>query len=205
MIKKSLYMICTASILSASATMCYKKEHLDPSTIESVTLSGGECKDKLSVNDMKKNGYQVDSMKIQNGTTGFNYIYVFQKETTQKQIQTVSPMLNGLSDAELTARIENIQKKKIEKQEKEEMIASIDSAKNIYEETCRRCHGDGTISSYNLARPLKDLSLEEMQISIRDYSNGTKDNGMAILMQPYANMLVKNDVKGIYNYLKTIK
>jgi len=205
MIKKSLYMICTASILSASATMCYKKEHLDPSTIESVALSGGECKDALSVNDMKKNGYHVDSMKIQNGTAGFNYIYVFQKETTQKQMQTVSPMLNGLSDAELTARIENIQKKKIEKKEKEEMVASIDSAKNIYEETCRRCHGNGTESAYNIARPLKELSLEEMQMSIRDYSNGTKDNGMAILMQPYANMLVKNDVKGIYNYLKTIK
>ena len=205
MIKKSLYMICTASILSASATMCYKKEHLDPSTIETVALSGGECNDRLSVNDMKKDGYQVDSMKIQNGVNGFNYIYVFQKENVQKQLLSVSPMMNGLSDAELTARIENIQKKKIEKQKKEEIISSLESGKKIYESTCKRCHGDGTISAYNLARPLKELSLEDIQMSIRDYSNGTKDNGMAILMQPYANMLLKNDVKGIYNYLKTIK
>ena len=203
MIKKSLYLICTASVLSASATMCYKKEHLDPSTIETIALSGGECKDKLSVNDMKKNGYQVDSMKIQEGKSGFNYIYVFQKET--KNIQNVSLSANTLTDEELTARLENIQKKKKEKIEKEEMIASIDSAKSLYEDTCRRCHGDGTISAYNLSRPLKDLSLEEMDIAIRDYTNGSKDNGMAILMQPYANTLTKKDVKAIYNYLKTIK
>jgi len=202
MIKKSLYLICTASVLSASATMCYKKEHLDPSTIETIALSGGECKDKLSVNDMKKNGYQVDSMKIQEGKNGFNYIYVFQKNSTNNQAVSFG---NGLTDEELTARLENIQKKKKEKIEKEEMVASIDSAKNLYEDTCRRCHGDGTISAYNLSRPLKDLSLEEMQISIRDYSNGTKDNGMAILMQPYANLLIKKDIDGIYNYLKTLK
>ena len=202
MIKKSLYLICTASVLSASATMCYKKEHLDPSTIETIALSGGECKDKLSVNDMKKNGYQVDSMKIQEGKNGFNYIYVFQKNTTNQKVVSFG---NGLTDEELTARLENIQKKKKAKIEKEEMVASIDLAKNLYEDTCRRCHGDGTISAYNLSRPLKNLSLEEMQISMRDYSNGTKDNGMAILMQPYANLLIKKDIDGIYNYLKTLK
>ena len=202
MIKKSLYLICTASVLSASATMCYKKEHLDPSTIETIALSGGECKDKLSVNDMKKNGYQVDSMKIQEGKNGFNYIYVFQKNTTNQKVVSFG---NGLTDEELTARLENIQKKKKAKIEKEEMVASIDSAKKLYEDTCRRCHGDGTIRAYNLSRPLKDLTLEDMEVSIRDYSNGTKDNGMAVLMQPYVNLVTTKDVKAIYNYLKTIK
>jgi len=174
-------MICTASILSASATMCYKKEHLDPSTIETIALSGGECNNELSVNDMKKNGYQVDSMKIQNGVNGFNYIYVFQKETVQKQILAAVPLSNGLSDAELTVRIENIQKKKIEKIEKEEAISSLENGKKIYETTCKRCHGDGTISAYNLSKPLKELSLEDMEIAMRDYSNGSKDNGMGFL------------------------
>jgi len=205
MIKKSLYLICTASVLSASATMCYKKEHLDPSTIETIALSGGECKDKLSVTDMKKNGYQVDSMKIQEGKNGFNYIYVFEKEIKSKNKENVALVSNTLTDEELTARLENIQKKKEEKIEKEEIISSMDSAKKIYEETCRRCHGDGTISAYNLARPLKDLSLEDMQDAIRDYSNGTKDNGMAMLMQPYSNLVTTKDIKGIYNYLQTIK
>ncbi len=205
MIKKSLYMICTASILSASVTMCYKKDHVDPSTIETIALSGGECNDKLSVTDMKKNGYQIDSMKIQNGVSGFNYIYVFQKETAQKQIQAVVPIVNGLSDAQLTAQLEKIQKKQIEKKEKEKVISSTENGKNIYEDTCKRCHGDGSISAYNVAEPLNSLSLDDMQIAIRDYGNGTKDNGMAILMQPYASLVTTKDVEGIYNYLKTLK
>ena len=54
MLKKSLYVMCTASILSAATTMCYKKDHLDPSTIETIPLDGGECAGKLSVNQMKK-------------------------------------------------------------------------------------------------------------------------------------------------------
>jgi len=205
MIKKSLYVMCAASILSASATMCYKKEHLDPSTIESIALSGGECKDKLSVNDMKKNGYQIDSMKIQNGKTGFNYIYVFQKETKNAITAPAVTLSSSLTDEELTARIEKIQKKKVEQKKKEEIISSVKSAENLYNTTCKRCHGDGTIRAYNLARPLKELSLEDMQISMRDYSNGTKDNGMAILMQPYSNLVTKKDIDGIYNYLKTLK
>jgi len=205
MIKKSLYVMCAASILSASATMCYKKEHLDPSTIESIALSGGECKDKLSVNDMKKNGYQIDSMKIQNGKTGFNYIYVFQKETKNAITAPAVTPSSSLTDEELTARIEKIQKKKVEQKKKEEIVSAVKSAENLYNTTCKRCHGDGTIRAYNLARPLKELSLEDMQISMRDYSNGTKDNGMAILMQPYSNLVTKKDIDGIYNYLKTLK
>ena len=205
MIKKSLYMICTASILSASVTMCYKKDHVDPSTIETIALSGGECNDKLSVNDMKKNGYQIDSMKIQNGTSGFNYIYVFQKESVKNQIQATAPLTSGLTDAQLTARLEKIQKKQKIKKEKEKVISSIENGKNIYESTCKRCHGDGSISAYNLAKPLNELSLEDMQDAISQYTNGTKDNGMAILMQPYSNLITSKDVEGIYNYLKTLK
>ena len=204
MIKKSLYVVCTASILSASATMCYKKEHLDPSTIENIALSGGECKDTYSVNDMKKNGYIVDSMKIQNGTNGFNYIYVFQKDTV-KNFESLSSGTNNLTDAELMTRLEKLQTKQKEKIEKEKVISSMVNGKTIYETTCKRCHGDGSISAYNLARPLNDLTLEDMQIAMRDYQNGNKDNGMAILMQPYASLTTKKDIDGIYNYLKTIK
>lgn len=206
MIKTSLYVMCAASLLNASVTMCYKKDHMDPSTIETIALSGGECNDKLSVIDMKKNGYQIDSLKIQNGTNGFNYIYVFQKETSRtNSMQAVAPVTAGISEAELTARIENIQKKKIEKIKKEEAISSLANGKKIYDSTCKRCHEDGTTSAYNLARPLKEMSLEDMQISMRDYQNGSKDNGMAILMQPYATLYTKKDIEGIYNYLKTIK
>jgi len=201
MLKKSLYVLSVASLLSASTTMCYKKDHLDPSTIENIPLDGGKCAGKLSVNQMKKNGYILDSMKLQNGTDGLNYIYIFEKKTAKIEQSNI----NSLTDAQLTARIEKIQKTKELQKVAEIEASAFDDGKNIYESTCKRCHGDGTVSAYNTAKPLKELSLEDMQTSIRDYTNGTKDNGMAMLMMPYANMITKKEVAGIFEYLKTIK
>ena len=202
MIKKSLYVACAASILNASATMCYKKEHLDPSTIENIALSGGECKDTYSVNDMKKNGYVVDSMKIQNGTNGFNYIYVFQKDKAQDFKLSTNA---NLTDEQLLKRLEKIQTKQIEIKKEEKRITNMAKGKNIYDSTCKRCHGDGTKRAYNTARALKSMTLEQMQVSIRDIANGEQDNGMGILMMPYANLLSSQDLKDVYNYLNRTK
>jgi len=202
MIKKSLYVACAASILNASATMCYKKEHLDPSTIENIALSGGECKDTYSVNDMKKNGYVVDSMKIQNGTNGFNYIYVFQKDKAQDFNLSTNA---NLTDEQLLKRLEKIQTKQIEIKKEEKRITNMAKGKNIYDSTCKRCHGDGTKRAYNTARALKSMTLEQMQVSIRDIANGEQDNGMGILMMPYANLLSSQDLKDVYNYLNRTK
>ena len=60
--------------------MCYKKDHLDPSTIENIFLDGEKCAGKLSVKDMKKDGYIIDSMKLQKVKDGFTYIYIFDKK-----------------------------------------------------------------------------------------------------------------------------
>jgi cytochrome c553 len=201
MLKKSLYMICTASLLSAATTMCYKKDHLDPSTIENTSLEGGKCAGKRSVTDMKKDGYIVDSMKLQNGTDGLNYIYVFEK----KHLNTPVYSNKTVTDAQLTAQIEKIQKTKELQKVTDKAVDSLEDGKRVYETTCKSCHGDGTISAYNTARPLKSLTLEEMQISIREYSNGGKDNGMAILMIPYATSITSNELKAVYNYLHTVK
>jgi len=205
MIKNSLYILCTASILNASATMCYKKEHLDPSTIETVALSGGECKDKYSVVDMKNDGYKVDSMKIQNGVDGFNYIYVFQKNDSQPlENQSINSMT--LTDEQLTQRIENIQKaKEIKKIEEEKTIAA-ENGKTIYTSSCVQCHGS---KAEKYAHPaidkLSSLSFDKFDKSIREYVNDEKDNGMAIIMRPYADSLMSNDIKDVYEYIQTIK
>jgi len=201
MLKKSLYIACTATLLSASTTMCYKKDHIDPSTIDTVVLDGGECNGKLSVKDMKKKGYIVDSMKLQNGTNGLNYIYIFKKEfQNKKEVVTKST----ISDAQLTAQLEKIAKAKELKKEKEAVVSSFEDGKKSYNRLCRSCHGDGTISAYNTARPLKELSLDDMKEAIRDYTNGTKDNGMAIIMAPNASLVTQKDIENIYKYLKTL-
>ncbi|MGB3752078.1 MAG: c-type cytochrome [Arcobacteraceae bacterium] len=201
MLKKSLYLACTASLLAASTTMCYKKEHLDPSTIETIALDGGVCAGEKSVGDMKKNGYIIESLKLQNETSGMSYIYVFKKQNEIKKEVVTS----GITDEQLTARLEAISKKKEIKKVEEETVSSLENGENIYTSTCKSCHGDGSIRAYSTARPLNDLSLEDMEISMRDYANGSKDNGMAILMTPYVNLVTNEDLKSIYTYLQTLK
>jgi hypothetical protein len=116
MLKKSLYILGCTIILSASSTMCYKKNHFDPSTIESTILDGGKCDGKLSVLDMKQSGYKVDTMKIQNikNSDGLNYIYIFKKE-------------NGINSKNLKAQLEQIQN---ENKKQKEIDASSISVKN---------------------------------------------------------------------------
>jgi len=201
MLKKSLYLACTASLLAASTTMCYKKEHLDPSTIETIALDGGECAGEKSVLDMKNQGYIIESLKLQNETKGMSYVYVFKKENEIKKEVVTS----RITDEQLTARLEAIEKKKEIKKVEEKTVSSLENGENIYNSTCKSCHGDGSIRAYSTARPLNDLSLEEMEISMRDYANGSKDNGMAMLMTPYVNLVTEEDIKGIYNYLQTLK
>jgi len=66
--------------LSAETTICYKKDWKSPSTIETTKLDGGICKGDLSFNEMKKNGWKLKDLKIENGQKGLNYIYVLTDE-----------------------------------------------------------------------------------------------------------------------------
>jgi cytochrome c553 len=54
------------------------------------------------------------------------------------------------------------------------------------------------------SRPLKDLSLEELQDSIKDYRNGKTTSMTANIMLPYANSIDNRDLKGIQAYLSKI-
>ncbi len=62
--------------LNAETTICYKKDWKSPSTIETTKLDGGQCKGELSFAEMKKNGWKLKDLKIENGKKGLNYIYV---------------------------------------------------------------------------------------------------------------------------------
>jgi hypothetical protein len=67
------------SSAQAQSTMCYKENWSTPSTIESTPLSGGECKDKKSLQDMKKEGWVVEDIKLGIGQSGMNYTYILKK------------------------------------------------------------------------------------------------------------------------------
>jgi cytochrome c553 len=183
--------------------MCFK-ENASMTTIESTPLNGGICNGKYTVNDMKAKGWSVDDIKISQTANGMNFIYILK---TASSVQA-TPVIAG-NQADMEARIiEKLEKKKVEEQkakvEKELKDAQIDAQK-IYTSKCQTCHGEnGEKKAYNSSRPLKDLSLEDMEESIKDYKNGTKNSGNATIMAPYASFVDYKEIKGIHAYINKI-
>jgi cytochrome c553 len=208
MIKKSLLIIALVTVVMAQTTMCFKKEHLDPSTINSTALDGGDCKGIKSANDMKKDGFIIEDIKITSGNSGLNYIYIFKTASSIPQ-QVSSGVIVGnkvMTKAQLKAYLTEINKEEMAKKEKEKKEGSLELGKKIYTTTCFRCHGKkAEVKAYNSARPLKTLSVEQIKISLRDYESGDKDNGMAVIMRPYASKLDSNDILSVANYIQTLK
>ena len=198
-------MILLGSVsLFADTAMCFKENHKSMSTIENTPLDGGICASKYSVADMKAKGWSVDDIKISQTANGMNFIYILK---TASSVQA-TPVIAG-NQADMEARIlEKLEKKKVEEQkakvEKELKDASIDAQK-IYTSKCQTCHGtNGEKKAYNSSRPLKDLSLEEMEESIKDYKNGSKNSGNATIMAPYASFIDYKEIKGIHAYLSNL-
>ena len=77
---------CLLSNLAfAQETTCYKNGVEKPSLIEDVTLDGGICNGKLSLNDMKNTGWDVLDIKINSSQNKFNYTYFFTKNNTNQK------------------------------------------------------------------------------------------------------------------------
>lgn len=201
----STILLLSSTSLLADTTMCFKENHKSMTTIESTPLDGGICASKFSINDMKAKGWSVDDIKISQSATGMNFIYIL--KTANTSTPTTSNFVGNQAqmEANIMAKLE---KKKVEEEkakvEKELKDASVDAEK-IYTSKCQNCHGaTGEKSAYNSARPLKDLSLEDMQESIKDYKNGNKNGGNAAIMTPYANFIDYKELKGIHAYINKI-
>lgn len=201
----SSIILLTSTSIFADTTMCFKENHQSMSTIENTPLDGGICAGKNTISDMKAKGWIVDDIKISQTASGMNFIYILKTPSSQN---TVSSNFSG-NQADMEARImDKLEKKKVEEKKAKEIKEIKDAAiagENTYVNKCQSCHGiNGEKNAYNTSRPLKDLSIEDMTISIRDYKLGTKSSNNAIIMTPYANYLDVNDIKGIYSYLNKI-
>lgn len=202
MIKKSICILSVATIMLADTTMCFKKNWIDPSTIENTTLDGGKCLGVKSLTQMKSAGWVVDDMKISSSKNdeGMNYIYIFKKKSSTTSVSVPVNMKN-LKDNLLL-----IEKEKSAKNKSDKATKDLAEGKKIYTSTCSRCHGvKAEEEAYNSARALNSLTLEDMKVSIRDYTLHEKDNGMAILMKPYAETLNYITIPQIYKYIQTLK
>jgi len=193
--------ILTTTSLFAQTTMCFKEKHTSMATIESTPLDGGLCSSSKSVQEMKKEGWSVDDIKIEKSSNGNNYIYIFKKD---------EDTISSLDEEKLEQRI----MQKLEQRKEEEKSAKIvavkkkmsKNGKELYINTCQTCHGEkADKKAYNTSRSLVDLSLQDMQLSIRDYTLDEYDRGMAMIMKPYATMLNQKKIKEVYSYIKTLK
>ena len=201
----SSILLLSASSIFADTTMCFKENHQSMSTIETTPLDGGLCAGKNTIADMKAKGWNVDDIKISQTANGMNFIYIL--KTPVSQMATQSNFSGNQADME--ARImDKLEKKKEAEKKAIEVKAIQDAAINgekTYVNKCQSCHGtNGEKNAYNTSRPLKDLSIEDMTVSIRDYKLGNKNSGNAVIMIPYANYVNENDIKGIYSYLQKI-
>ncbi len=76
--------------LFAQETICYKNGVTSPSEIETTPLNGVICKNQLSVNDMKKDGWSVLDIQIATVEGKLNYSYYFYKTDSLKATPKIS-------------------------------------------------------------------------------------------------------------------
>ncbi|WP_026803868.1 plasminogen-binding N-terminal domain-containing protein [Aliarcobacter lanthieri] len=84
MFKKSLFFACLSVFtlnLSALETICYKNGLDNPSQIENAKLEGGFCAGKVTVDDMKKDGWNTLDIKVTIDQGKLSYSYYFYKNT----------------------------------------------------------------------------------------------------------------------------
>lgn len=85
---------CTlfANNLFAQETICYKNGVTSPSEIETTPLNGVVCQNQLSVNDMKKDGWNILDIQIATVDGKLNYSYYFYKTDSLRATPEISPV-----------------------------------------------------------------------------------------------------------------
>lgn len=204
----SITLTLLASTLTyAQTTMCFKENHNSMATIEATKLNGGECKNQYSIKDMKKNGWIVDDIKITPTTTGtYNFIYILKTKNSNSNFAINSTLTNKQLEEKILKRLEEKEIKKKKEQEIKKTLDSKLNGKKIYVNKCQSCHGNqGEVSAYNVAKPLKDMSSEDISYAINRYTNEAGyGKGYDIIMRPIAANTRSQDVKDIKAYLDSI-
>ena len=201
----STILLLSSTAILADTTMCFKENHKSMATIENTALDGGLCNGKFTVNDMKAKGWSVDDIKISQTATGMSFIYILKTASTATSSSSNFVGNQAQMEANIMAKLEK--KKEVEEKAKveQEIKESATIAKELYTAKCQICHGlNGEKSAYNTARPLKDLSAEDMQESIKNYKVGSVNSMNANIMTPYANFIDYKEIKGIHAYLQSI-
>lgn len=76
------------------------------------------------------------------------------------------------------------------------------SGAEIYAKQCKGCHGaDGAVAAMGAARPVKDLSLDEIKAALAGYKNGTYGGQKKAMMEKVMKPLSDEDVANLAAYV----
>lgn len=88
-----------SSNLLADETICYKNGLDLPSQIETSKLDGGVCEGKLTLNDMKKDGWDILDIQVTTSNNKLSYSYYFYKNTKEGLANAPKTYTNSLNYA----------------------------------------------------------------------------------------------------------
>ena len=200
LLKTTLASALFTTLAFSQTTMCFKENHTNLTTLETVKLDGGECQSKLSLTDMKANGWEVDDIKINNN----NYIYILKKGSVSTTVNSSNINMEDL-EAKVLAKMEA--KRKVEKEQKEQIQKekNASNGKNLYINKCQNCHGAKGELKPGFSSIIANLSKEDFEYSIDGYRNSTYNKGTSIQMTAYALAISDEDVNNIYDYIQSVK
>ncbi|MDY0051281.1 MAG: plasminogen-binding N-terminal domain-containing protein [Aliarcobacter sp.] len=119
MINKLLLLSATcllSSNLLAQETVCFKNSVEKPSLIENIALDGGVCNGNFSLNQMKKDGWDILDIKITPSENKFNYSYYLIKNDNNVSLNNINQskynVENSFSIKPIGTKIENIDNNK---------------------------------------------------------------------------------------------
>jgi len=179
----------------SEVTVCFKKNLKDMTQIEETKLNGGVCKGDKNQNEMIKDGWKLDNLKITNN----DYLFVFKKEELILKEETKSSLKE-----EIIVELEKKKKKEVEITEKELIVEKYKKGEEIYINKCSSCHGKKGETKILNTTALNKITLDEFKSAIKAYKLGSYNLGNASEMRPYSIGYTSSDVENIHAYINKI-
>jgi hypothetical protein len=179
-----LLLLGAASLFStnliAQETVCYKNGVERPSTIETIGLDGEACRGKLTVEDMKINGWDILDIKITPVQNKFNYTYYFYKnENSTKSSTTQDSIVKAnFSIKPIGTKVENIENNRTTINQGNLIVGQTGIVVHIYDNDKRQIVANAkVISSTNNSSVVEffefaDLKQDALPTSIRKAEKG---------------------------------
>lgn len=179
-----LLLLGAASLFStnliAQETVCYKNGVEKPSTIETIGLDGEICNGKLTIEDMKSDGWDILDIKILPSSNKFNYTYYFYKN--ENATKTTNPKENivkgNFSIKPIGTKVENIQNNRTTIDQGNLIVGQTGIVVHIYDNDKRQIVANAkVISSTNNSSVVEffefaDLKQDALPTSIRKAEKG---------------------------------